>query len=359
MNKKRIVATILSVAMVATLFAGCTKKEAGQTPSTAKKVKIGLTTDEGGLNDKSFNQSANEGIKKAQSEFGVDYKALESTKKEDYQSNLEALVNANCDLSFAVGFQMESAMKAIAAKYPDKKFAIIDSVVDSKNVSSITFKEQEGSFLMGLIAGKSTTSNKVGFIGGKDFELINRFEAGYAAGVKAVNPAAAENLINRKYVKYADSFADVNKGYELANALINEGCDVIYHAAGGVGEGMFKAIKEANDKGKKVWAIGVDKDQAATLPTYAPYILSSMMKRVDTATYTAVKDVAKNTFEGGKTVSLGLKEEGVGYAPTTSKNTKAEVITLVDKYADAVKKGTIVVPTKHTDVAAFQPAKVE
>jgi len=359
MNKKRIVAAILSVAVVATLFTGCTKKEAGQTPSTGKKVKIGLTTDEGGLNDKSFNQSANEGILKAKKDLGVEYKALESTKKEDYQSNLDALVNTNCDLSFAVGFQMESAMKEMAKKYTNKKFAIIDSVVDAPNVASITFKEQEGSFLMGIIAGKSTASNKVGFIGGKDFELINRFEAGYAAGVKAVNPAAAENLINRKYVKYADSFADVNKGYELANALINEGCDVIYHAAGGVGEGMFKAVKEANDKGKKVWAIGVDKDQAAALPTYAPYILSSMMKRVDTATYTTVKDVVDGNFPGGKVVNLGLKEQGVGYAPTTNKNTKADVITLVDKYSKAVVEGKIVVPTKHTDVATFQAAKVE
>jgi len=212
---------------------------------------------------------------------------------------------------------------------------------------------------MGIIAGKSTTSNKIGFIGGKDFESINKFEAGYAAGVKAVNPAAAENLVNRKYVKYADSFADVNKGYELANALINEGCDVIYHAAGGVGEGMFKAIKEANEKGKKVWAIGVDQDQAAILPNYAPYMLSSMMKRVDTATYNAAKSVVDGKFEGGKTIVLGLKDKGVGYAPSTSKNTSKEVIALVDKYADAVVKGTIVVPAKPAEVANFQAAKVE
>lgn len=358
MNKKRLLASLVALSLVATLFAGC--KGSTPTPSTTeKKVKIGLTTDEGGLNDKSFNQAADTGVKKAVSEFGLEYKPIEATKKEDYQANLEALVNNKCDLTFAIGFQMEEAMKAIAAKYPDNKFAIIDTVVDAKNVESLCFKEHEGSFLMGVIAGKMTKSGKIGFIGGKDFDLIQKFEVGFDAGVKSVNPTAADNLINRKYVKYADSFGDVNKGYELANQLINDGCDVIYHAAGGVGLGMFKAVKEANDKGKKVWAIGVDMDQAVTAPEYAGILLSSMIKKVDTATYEASKDVKNGAFKGGTVITFGLKEKGVGIAPSSDKNTPKDVLDLVAKYEKAVVDGTIVVPAKLDEIKAFTPKAIQ
>ena len=268
MKNKKLVSLITSVALVSTLAVGCgsSSSSSSSTNSASSKVKIGLSTDQGGLNDKSFNQSADTGIKKAQTEFGFKYKAIESKVKEDYEPNLDALVNDGNDIVFGVGFQMETAMENIAKKYTDKKFAIIDSaaVVDQKadpqvqlsNVESITFKENEGSFLVGVIAGKMTKSHKIGFIGGIDMPLIQKFETGFAAGVKSVDPDAAKGLNDRKTVVYAGNFTDTNKGYEAATALINAGCDVIYHAAGGVGEGMFKAVKEANDKGNKVWEIG-------------------------------------------------------------------------------------------------------
>ena len=383
MSKKRIVALIATLTLAVGLFAGCkpveekkpettapageTKKE--ETKAPTKKFKIGLSTDEGGLNDKSFNQAADSGVKKAVTEFGVEYKPIESKAKEDYETNLDALINDNSDLVFGIGFQMETAMENIAKKYKDKKFALIDSgafedpaakePVQLKNVASYLFKANEASFLMGVIAGKMTTTGKVGFIGGKDFALINEFEAGFAAGVKAVNPKAAEDLVNRKNVKYADSFGDTNKGKVLANDLINSGVDVIYHAAGGVGEGMFQAIKEATDGGKKVWGIGVDMDQAATLPQYAKYILSSALKRVDTATYEATKSIVDNKFQGGKIITLGLKEAGVGIAPSSSANTPKDVLDLVAKYEQAAKDGKLVVPTKPADVKNFTAPEVK
>ena len=356
MNKKKVVAILTAVAVVATLFVGCGKKaetpvtEAPTTTAAKSEVLIGLSTDEGGLNDKSFNQSADEGVKKAKTEFGFDYKAIESKKKEDYNANLESLVEEGSNLTFAIGFQMADAMKEVATAHADKNFAIIDSVVELPNVASITFKEQEGSFLMGIIAGKMTKTNKIGFIGGKDFDLINRFEAGFAAGVKAVNPEAAKGLISAdgkaagKTVKYADSFDDSAKGYELAKSLYQDGCDIVYHAAGGVGIGLFKAAKELKDGGKAVWAIGVDMDQSLTVPEYADVILSSMMKRVDTATYNEAKAIAKNEFKGGTVITLGLKEQGVGIAPTSSKNVPKDVLDEVKKYEDKVIAGEIVVP---------------
>jgi basic membrane protein A len=356
MNKKKVVAILTAVAVVATLFVGCgTKKEAQRSDIT-----IGLSTDEGGLNDKSFNQSADEGVKKAKDEFGFNYKFLESAKKEDYTANLESLIEEGSNLTFAIGFQMFDAVTAVAKNHPDKNLAIIDSEVKLPNVASIMFKEQEGSFLMGVIAGKMTKTNKIGFIGGKDFDLINRFEVGFAAGVKSVNPEAAKGLLSTDgksagtTVKYADSFIDSAKGKELAKSLYNDGCDIVYHAAGGVGIGLFTAAKELKDAGKEVWAIGVDKDQAAEMPDYAGVILSSMMKRVDAATYNQSVAISKNEFKGNTTVTLGLKEKGVGIAETSSKNVPKDVLKEVTKYENQIIDGKIIVPVNRKEAMDFK-----
>jgi basic membrane protein A len=361
MNKKKVVAVLTAVAVVATLFVGCgTKKEEPKKEAVKSTITIGLTTDEGGLNDKSFNQSANEGVEKAKGEDGFAYKSLEAKKKEDYNSNLESLIEEGSNLTFAIGFQMADAITEVAKAHTDKNFAIIDQEVKLPNVQSITFKEQEGSFLMGIIAGKMTKTNKIGFIGGKDFESINRFETGFAAGVKAVNPEAAKGLLSTNgktagtTVKYADSFADAAKGYELAKALYQDGCDIVYHAAGGVGIGLFKAAKELKDGGKTVWAIGVDMDQSLTVPEYKDIILSSMMKRVDTATYNVSKAVVKGEFKGGVSTVLGLKEQGVGIAPTSDKNVSKAVLDEVKKYEDKVIAGEIVVPANRADAMKFE-----
>jgi len=361
MNKKKVIIVLAAVSVVATMFVGCgTKKEVPKTKVVKSTVTIGLSTDEGGLNDKSFNQSANAGVVKAKGEYGFTYNAIESKKKEDYTPNLEALIENGSNLTFAIGFQMADAITEVAKNHTDKNFAIIDSVVSLPNVVSINFKEQEGSFLMGVIAGKMTKTNKIGFIGGKDMELINKFEAGFAAGVKSVNPEAAKGLISTNgknpgtTVKYADSFDDSAKGYELAKSLYQDGCDVVYHAAGGVGIGLFKAAKELKDSGKPVWAIGVDMDQSLTVPQYADVILSSMIKRVDTATYNESKAEVNNKFKGGTSISLGLKEKGVGIADTSNKNVPKAVLDEVKKYENKIIAGEIVVPVNRKQVMDFK-----
>jgi basic membrane protein A and related proteins len=374
MFNKKIIALLAAAMMVATVFVGCgsnnkaaNNKEGAKVENkeeskddVEKKIFVGLSTDEGGINDKSFNQSADTGINKAKEELkNVEYKAIEPDSKEDYEENLEALVGEGADLVFGVGFQMADAVTAVAESHTDNKFAIIDSVVELPNVQSICFKEQEGSFLMGVIAGKMTKTNKVGFIGGKDFELINRFEVGFAAGVKAVNPEAAEALISRKSVKYADSFGDVSKGFELGTALYDEGCDIVYHAAGGVGIGLFDATQKQREAGNEVWAIGVDMDQAVTLPDYKDVILSSMIKRVDVGTYSSVKDVAADKFQGGSVTVLGLAEDGVGIADTTKDNTPEEIIQLAEKYKEAIVKGDFVVPATLDELSKFEVPEVK
>jgi len=379
---KKFLSLLVAMSMIAMILAGCgqsgqttkpetpteTRQEETQTPEPEKeapKIIIGLSTDEGGLNDKSFNQSADTGIKRAQAEFGIEYKAIESKSKDDYESNFDALVSEGCQLVFGVGFQMQPAVQNIAAKYPDTNFAIIDAEVDLPNVQSILFKEHEGSFLMGVIAGKMSKTGKVGFIGGRDGDVIQRFESGFTAGVLSVNPEAGKGLQSKDgeaygvMVRYADDFADAAKGYEAAKQLYSAGCDVIYHAAGGVGLGLFKAAKELRDDGKDVWAIGVDMDQAVTVPEYASVLLSSMMKGVDAATYTATKEIVEGTFKGGKVTTLGLNEGGVGIAPSTNVNTPQEVIDLVKQYEEAIKAGKIAVPATRAEASKFTPVPLQ
>ncbi|WP_035292011.1 BMP family ABC transporter substrate-binding protein [Clostridium sp. KNHs214] len=348
MNKKRIVAMLASLAMVASLFVGCGKAENENATSGAKEgqkqeqkgkdIKIGLSTDEGGLNDKSFNQSADKGIKDAQKATGVQYFPIESKQKEDYEQNLQTLsLDQNCDLTFAIGYQMQEALEKIAKANSDKKYAIVDSVIEAPNVRSLMFKEEEGSFLVGVIAAKTTKTGKIGYIGGKDVPSINKFTAGYIAGARAVNP----NI--KVVVKYADSFSDTNKGYEFGKSLYNEGCDVVYHAAGGVGIGLFKAADEIKKAGKSVWAIGVDQDQAVTVSEYKNVILTSMIKRVDIATKESVESIVNGTFKG-ETKVYGLKENGVGVADTSKANVPADVLELVEKYKKSIVDGKIKVP---------------
>lgn len=365
---KKFLSLVVALMVTCTTFAGLS---AGVTAQAAEKIKIGLSTDEGGLNDKSFNQAADTGIKKAKNEFHIDYKAIESKVKEDYEPNLQALVDDGAALTFGVGFNMQQAMTDVSKTNKDKKFAVIDTIIynttdqklqDDKhlaaNVESITFKENESSFLVGVIAGLTTKTNKIGFIGGYDQPLINKFEAGFAAGVKAVNPKAAANLMNRKNVIYVSSFADTNKGYEAATQLYGAGCDVVYHAAGGVGLGLFQKAQELKKSGKSVWAIGVDMDQAVTSSQYANVILTSAMKRVDSATYTAVKDLVKNQFKGGKHITLGLKENGVGIAPTKT-NVSAKALAVESKYEALIKSGKLNVPEVPKDVKAFKAPVVK
>ncbi|WP_404988748.1 BMP family lipoprotein [Clostridium culturomicium] len=364
MKMKEVTAIIMSLIMTAGIFVGCggsDNKNQGSSggSSSGSNITIGLSTDEGGINDKSFNQSANEGVEKAKSEFGVNYTAIEAQKKEDYEPNLQALVDNGCNLTFAVGYQLADAVAKVAKNNPEANFCIVDSVVEADNVESITFKEEEGSFLVGVIAGLVTKTNKIGFIGGKDQDTIVRFEAGFAAGVASVNPEAATGLISTDgstpgaTVKYADSFADTNKGYELAKSLYESGCDVIYHAAGGVGIGMLQATKEFKDQGKEVWAIGVDMDQAISLPEYADVILTSMVKRVDKATYDAVKAQVDGNFKGGSKV-IGIADDGVGVADSSSVNTPEDVLVKVEDYKNKIKAGEIVVPPTRTEVMNFK-----
>ncbi len=359
--KKRKFGLALSLVLAAgTILGACGNKEESNESGSANKDKknfsVAMVSDTGGIDDKSFNQSAWEGIQTFGKENGLEkgkngYTYLQSESDADYTTNLNQLVRQNYSLIYGVGFTMGDAIKETADQNPDGKFAIIDSVVDGDNVASITFKENEGSFIVGVIAGMQTKSNKVGFVGGIENPLIQKFEKGFIAGVKTVNPNAEVQ------VKYTGSFSDASLGKATASAMYKSGIDVIYHAAGNGGKGVFTEAKniKKNDPKKDVWVIGVDKDQAdegEITGTDMNVTLTSMVKRVDLAVQEVSKQAMEGSFPGGKNVEFGLENNGVDIAPTTD-NLSDDILKKVEEYKEKIKNGDLKAPSTQKELDAY------
>jgi len=343
--KKKLISLALTATLLGTMVVGCSKpaEENAGGSEGAKEVKIGMVTDTGGVNDQSFNQSAWEGLKKAEADFGIKTSYQESKQDADYVPNIENLIDQENDLIWGIGFKMADAVKEAAANYPDQKFAIIDNSYGDEtpeNVIGVTFKEEQCSYLVGLIAGKMTKTNKVGYIGGIEVPVIQKFEYGFRAGVKEANADA------EVFVQYANSFSDPAKGKAIAKQMYSNGADILYHAAGDTGTGMIEAAKE---EGK--FAIGVDRDQNSLAPDN---VITSAMKRVDSALYDVSKKLSEGTFEGGTTVTYGLAEGGVDIAPTTEKNVPADVLTFVNEEKQKIIDGEIVVPSNKEEFEAIK-----
>lgn len=336
--------TLIGLLLIAVLvMAGCTKTEKAAAPEKPA-FKVGLVTDLGGIDDKSFNQGTWEGIVRFAQENNLvkdsDYKYLQSSAEADYVPNLSTFADEKLNLIVAPGFLFEMAMGEVADKYPQSKFLIIDTVVQKPNVVSAVFAEHEGSFLVGVAAGlkaKADGKNTLGFIGGMQFPLIEKFQAGFEQGVKAVFPEA------KIFVDYAGDFGAPDKGQALAQKQFNAGAYIIFHAAGGTGNGMIKEAKERSEKGDVRWAIGVDKDQYSDgLYGNKSAVLTSMMKRVDVAAYEVAKSTMAGQFPGGEILVFSLKNKGVGI-PDSNPNLSADIVAKVKEYAEKVASGAMTV----------------
>ena len=301
-----------------------------------------MITDVGGVNDQSFNQSAWEGLQRAEKELGVKVSYIESRQDADYGPNLETMLDAGTDLIWGIGFKMADAALEAANNNPDQKYAVIDFAWDDtpKNLIGVVFKAEEASFLVGYIAAKMTTTGKVGFIGGMSFPVIWGFEYGYRAGVLYGNKDV--EILSQ----YAESFTDAAKGKSIANSMYQQGADIVFHAAGGVGDGLIEAAKE---QGK--WAIGVDRDQNYLAPDN---VLTSAMKRVDNAMFNISKELTEGVWKGGQTVSYGLAEGGVDIAPTSSMHVPADLLAEVEAVKARIISGEIVVPYSKETFAEFE-----
>jgi basic membrane protein A len=355
--KKRKFGLALSLVLAAgTILGACGKAEKEEAKGKEEdSFSVAMVTDVGGVDDKSFNQSAWEGLKEFGKEHGyekgkgIDY--LQSKSNSDYTPNLNTLVRKDFDLIFGIGYLLAEPVAEVADQRKNAKFAIVDSVVEKDNVASITFKEHEGSFLVGVVAGLTTKSNKIGFVGGVDGSLINKFEAGFIAGVKSVNPNAEVK------VQYAGDFGKPEIGQQIANSMYSQGIDIIYHASGGTGNGVFTAAKDLKkkDPNSYVWVIGVDRDQSeeGKIDDQTNVTLTSMVKRVDIA----VKDLANKTkegnFPGGKIIEYGLEQDAVSIAPTKD-NVSEEALKAVEEWKQKILKGEIKVPSTREELKAMK-----
>lgn len=346
MNLKTWKIAMISAALVFAL-AGCgdgakTTLGGGETPTgEPKKLTIGLVFDSGGRGDKSFNDSAYRGLDRASKELGIEAKTVDSAKESDYATNLDALAESGCDLIFAIGINMQKAMSEVAPKHPNVKFAIVDAPVDSPNVRSLVFKEEEGSFLAGYLAGLMTKSGKLGFVGGQEIDLIKKFQAGYEAGAKTANPSVVVLP-----AKYTGDWNNVDLGKQNAKTLFGQGADIVYHAAGKCGLGVINAAQEVNK-----YAIGVDSDQDHLAEGR---VLTSMIKRVDESVFQSIKDLKEGKWDTGVKV-YDLKSSGVGLSEMRfTKDAIGEAnLAKVTEISDKIIAGEIKVPATMDELAAY------
>ena len=342
------VAAAVSVAAVALAACGSsTTGNAGGGATTsggsAAKVKIGMAYDVGGRGDQSFNDAAARGLDEAKKTLGVDAKEAEAVQGEPEsarEERLQQLIDAGYNNVVAVGFAYAPAVTKVAKANPDVHFAIVDSTdATGANIENLVFAEEQGSFLVGAAAALKSKTGNIGFVGGVNVDLIKKFEAGYIAGAKAVNPNIK---VQSKYLTQPPDFSgfgDPAKGKTAAEGMYQNGADVVYHAAGGSGGGVFTAAKAA---GKL--AIGVDSDQALTAPAdVRGVILTSMIKKVDVAVMSFITDATKSKFTAGPKV-FDLKAGGVDYS--TTGGLVDDIKTKLDTYKQQIIDGKITVPTK-------------
>ncbi|MBC5996878.1 BMP family ABC transporter substrate-binding protein [Romboutsia ilealis] len=336
MKLKKMAAIAMTAILSTSLLVGCSSNS-----EEDGKIKIAMITDVAGVNDQSFNQSAWEGLQRAEKELGVEVRYLESNQDADYMQNVETLVDQDTDLIIGVGQKLAPTIEEAAKSYPDQKFALVDETYEEipSNVKSIQFNAEQSGYLVGLIAGKMTKTDNVGFIGGMQIGVIDTFKYGFMAGVKAANPDAEIQA------QYANSFTDQAKGKAIATQMYKNNADIVFICGGDVGTGAIEAAKEL---GK--YAIGVDRDQSDLAPEN---VLTSAIKRVDVGVYEAVKALSEGNFDGGTTTVYGLNEDAVGIPDTTSNLVSQEILDYVNEQMEKFKSGELTAPKTEEEYNAL------
>ncbi len=350
MNKKQWLGLGL-VAVAAVGLAACGNRSSRKADSSSDvKTKAAIVTDTGGVDDKSFNQSAWEGLQAWGKEHNLakdkGFTYFQSTSEADYANNLQQAAGSY-NLIFGVGFALHNAVKDAAEEHTDLNYVLIDDVIkDKKNVASVTFADNESAYLAGVAAAKTTKTKQVGFVGGMESEVISRFEAGFKAGVASVDSSI------KVQVDYAGSFGDNAKGKTIAAAQYAAGADVVYQVAGGTGAGVFaeaKSLNESRPENEKVWVIGVDRDQEAEGKYTSKdgkesnFVLVSTLKQVGTTVKDISNKAEKGEFPGGQVIVYSLKDKGVDLVTT---NLSEEGKKAVEDAKAKILDGSVKVPAK-------------
>jgi basic membrane protein A len=337
---RRLIGILLAINVFLFLLGAVVVRDTGSKQGAGRH--IGLVFDIGGKNDKSFNEAAWRGLVRAHDELGVDYQFIEPTEGADRETALRTLAARKLDLVIGVGFIFGPDLERLSKQFPDVKFAGVDyspseGVGTLPNLVGLRFREHEGSFLVGAVAGLTTRSKIVGFVGGMKIPLIHKVEVGYIAGVHHVCPTC--RVVSAYAGTEPKAFADPSLGEELASAQYDQGADVIFHAAGKTGDGVFAAARQRGQR-----AIGVDSDQFDNAPCC---VMTSMVKRVDVAVVDIVKDIIAHRFAGGLH-ELGLADKGVGFV-SDERNRELlpiDVVEKVNELGQQIIRGKIQVPDK-------------
>ena len=350
MNKKQWLGLGL-VAVAAVGLAACGNRSARNAASSSDvKTKAAIVTDTGGVDDKSFNQSAWEGLQDWGKEHNLSkdkgYTYFQSTSEADYANNLQQAAGSY-NLIFGVGFALHNAVEEAAKDHSDLNYVLIDDVIEGqKNVASVRFADNEAAYLAGVAAAKTTKTKQVGFVGGIESEVISRFAAGFKAGVESVDPSI------KVQVDYAGSFGDAAKGKTIAAAQYAAGADVVYQAAGGTGAGVFaeaKSLNENKNEDEKVWVIGVDRDQVdegkytSKDGKESNFVLASTLKQVGKTVQEIATQTADGKFPGGKVITFGLKDGGVDL---TTSNLSEDAKKAVEDAKKQIIDGSVKAPEK-------------
>ncbi len=331
-------------------------------------LRVAMTTDSGTIDDKSFNQATWEGIIAYEDDYSgdIEYTFIKPAGEADadYLDAIDNLVDVDSDLIFLPGFKFETAVNNAQYKYPKTKFVIIDGVPHNgdyiediaKNTEAIAFSEVEAGFYGGLVSALMSETGKVGFIGGMEIPAVQKYGWGYVAGVAYANENYGTNVQVSKYI-YQGTFTDVAGGQTLASDFYNQGCDIIFHAAGGVGVGVINEARTRRTDGENVWVVGVDVDQyeEGIIEDGTSAILTSSMKHLDNATYQVIDQVKNGKFKGGKVVTLDSTDKAVGL-PDSNPNLTDNAIAIYEEVYNLVATEKVVVPKTLEELEAFLSA---
>lgn len=375
---KKLISLAMVAVMAVTGLAGCggtNAPAASDAPSTEVSTdapkelyKVGMATDSGTIDDKSFNQGTWEGIQQYQTDYGtIDSKYLQPSGEatEDYLNTIDTLIESGYQMIITPGYKFEGAILEAQSTYPDTKFVIIDGQpnVDyvpeiADNTLAIFFEEQESGFYAGIAAALESKTGKVGFIGGMEIPAVQKFGWGFASGVAYANKTYGTNCEVSQYI-YSGSFSDAKLGSTMAASYYDQGIDIIFAAAGGVGVGVIAEGKTRRTAGDDVWVIGVDSDQyydGIYNDNKDSVILTSALKNLQKATYDAIDSAVNGTYEGGKAIILSTKEDAVKL-PDENPNLQADTYVKYQEVYDAVKTGKVSVPGSVEDLTAFLDAQ--
>lgn len=332
--KKKLKACLLAALAGLFVLGGCQKKEpaAGAGQGTADQKKIAMMFGLGGLGDKGFNDDGLRGLEAARQKMGIDYQYVEPREIAEFEGHLRSFARSGqYEIIMGIGFDQTSAVSTVAKEFPKQKFVLIDGVGDDlPNLASVIFRDNEKTYMVGIIAAMTTNTNKLGFVGGMDIPSINMFAAGYRAGIQSVNPAIQLSI------RYVGAWNDTNTGKELARQLYDTGADIVYVAAGGSGLGVFSAAADT-----KKLAIGCDVNQ---IPNDPEHIFLSSIRRVDNTVLGEIEKALDGRFRGG-IVSVGLKEGALTYTTEGAQlKTPQNILDRAEQARDDIISGKITVP---------------